>query len=59
MDHAPEVMPSLIPIHRQVSDYQIIEPVTLEEAKTALKRTEYFVEAVRIHMIPAKNEKKP
>ena len=42
---------------RQVSDYQIIEPVTLEEAETALKRAEYFVEAVRIHMKPAKNEK--
>lgn len=43
---------------RQVSDYQIIEPVTLEEAETALKKAEYFVEAVRVHLIPAKNEKK-
>jgi uncharacterized protein (UPF0332 family) len=42
---------------RQISDYQIIEPVTLEEAEKALKRAEYFVEAVRIHMKPAKNEK--
>jgi hypothetical protein len=30
---------------------------TLEEAEKALKRAEYFVEAVRIHMKPAKNEK--
>jgi len=43
---------------RQISDYQIIEPVTLEEAETALKRAEYFVEAVRIHMKLVKNEKK-
>jgi uncharacterized protein (UPF0332 family) len=43
---------------RQVSDYQIIEPVTLEEAETALKKAEYFVEAVRIHLVPVKNEKK-
>jgi uncharacterized protein (UPF0332 family) len=34
---------------RQVSDYQVIEPVTLKDAETTLKRAEGFVEAVSKH----------
>lgn len=37
---------------RQVSDYQVIDPVTLDDAQTALKRSESFVEAVRKHLMP-------
>jgi len=44
-------------ILRQVSDYQIIESVTLKDAETALKRAEGFVEAVKKHLVPENNEK--
>jgi uncharacterized protein (UPF0332 family) len=37
---------------RQVSDYQVIETVTSEDAETALKRAEGFVEAIRKYLIP-------
>jgi len=37
---------------RQVSDYQVIDPVTLDDAETALKRAESFVEAIRKHLMP-------
>jgi uncharacterized protein (UPF0332 family) len=37
---------------RQVSDYQVIEPVTLKDAETTLKRAEGFVEAVSKHLMP-------
>jgi uncharacterized protein (UPF0332 family) len=41
---------------RQVSDYQVIETVTSEDAETALKRAEGFVEAIRKHLIPEKKQ---
>jgi uncharacterized protein (UPF0332 family) len=37
---------------RQVSDYQVIDPVILDDAETALKRAEGFVEAIRKHLMP-------
>ena len=40
---------------RQVSDYQVFDPVTLNDAETALKRAEGFVEAVGDHLMPENN----
>ncbi len=37
---------------RQVSDYQVIDPVTLDDAETALKRAEGFVETIRKYLMP-------
>jgi len=37
---------------RQVSDYQVIEPVTSKDAETTLKRAEGFVEAVSKYLMP-------
>ncbi len=37
---------------RQMSDYQVIDPVTLDDAQKALKRSESFVKAVRKHLMP-------
>ncbi len=37
---------------RQVSDYQIIDPVTLMDAETTLKRAEKFVETVSKYLMP-------
>jgi uncharacterized protein (UPF0332 family) len=37
---------------RQVSDYQVIDPVTLDDAESALKRAEAFVEAIRKYLMP-------
>ena len=42
---------------RQVSDYQVIERVTSEDAETALERAEGFVEAVGKYLMPDGNEK--
>ena len=42
---------------RQVSDYQVIERVTSEDAETALERAEGFVEAVAKYLMPDGNEK--
>jgi uncharacterized protein (UPF0332 family) len=36
---------------RQVSDYQVIDPVTLDDAETALKRAESFVETIRKYLM--------
>jgi uncharacterized protein (UPF0332 family) len=36
---------------RQVSDYQVIDPVTLDDAETALTRSKSFVEAVRKYLM--------
>jgi len=35
-----------------MSDYQVIDPVILDDAETALKRAEGFVEAIRKHLMP-------
>jgi hypothetical protein len=35
-----------------VSDYQVIDPVTLDDAQKALKRSESFIEAIRKHLMP-------